>query len=194
MDVLSNYALTVFTEEEFGVSPYMVSLVLQLALTLGILLSPALMTRLNRRPHFVSGCVGIALIHVTLGIDSFFGVSASQPLLRYLPVLLITAFGFAFGLGLSAPYVLSGELFTQQTRAWGCAIPMAGRYVFQFVQLKTFLGLVAGVGLPGFYFVQAITALLGAGLALALLPETRGKTFAQLEVIFQGRGEGKGMV
>ena len=34
------------------------------------------------------------------------------------------------------------------------------------------------------YWLQALTALLGGGFALAFLPETRDKTFTQLENIF----------
>ena len=34
------------------------------------------------------------------------------------------------------PYTLTGELFPQQTRAWGCGLSLAARFLAQFVQLK----------------------------------------------------------
>ena len=41
---------------------------------------------------------------------------------------------------------------------------------------------------------QALTALLGGGFALAVLPETRDKTFTQLENIFSPNYEEKELV
>ena len=48
-----------------------------------------------------------------------------------------------------------------------------------------------------FYFTfekQALTALLGGGFALAVLPETRDKTFTELENIFSPNYEEKELV
>ena len=41
---------------------------------------------------------------------------------------------------------------------------------------------------------QALTALFGGGFALAVLPETRDKTFTQLENIFSPNYEEKELV
>ena len=41
---------------------------------------------------------------------------------------------------------------------------------------------------------QALTALFGGGFALAVLPETRDKTFTQLENIFSPNHEEKELV
>merc|ERR1712226_329844 len=96
------------------------------------------------------------------------------------------SFGVSFGLGVGCvPYTLSGELFPQNMRSWGCGMALAVRYVCQFVQLKVFLLMKVGLGMSGVYWSWCITALLGAMFAMWLLPETRNKTFSQLEIIFQ---------
>ena len=81
-------------------------------------------------------------------------------MLNYLPLILVLGFGFIYGLGIctvnffififtkkqqlqkfslpngQVPYTLTGELFPQQTRAWGCGLSLAARFLAQFVQLK----------------------------------------------------------
>jgi SP family facilitated glucose transporter-like MFS transporter 8 len=193
-DVLSYYALTLLIFPGVSASPSVLAVLLQTAFTLGMLGSPFVMARVNRRPQFIIGCLAIALHMFLLGLDTFFEISANNLSLCYLPFGLMISFGFSFGLGVGAvPYTLSGELFPQQMRSWGCGLALAVRYVFQFVQLKVFFGTVATFGMAGFYWVNACTALMGGAFAFALLPETRDKTFTELEAIFTaGRGQGGG--
>merc|ERR1719430_138653 len=148
----------------------------QAAITIGMVLSP-----------LVTSSLAVALVMILLGLDNLLQFSSSRPLLNHLPLTLVLGFGFIYGLGVcTVPYTLTGELFPQQTRAWGCGLSLTARFLAQFVQLKVFLHLVAAIGVPGFYWSCAVAALLGGAIAMALLPETRGKTFAELEVIFTG--------
>jgi len=184
MDVISYYGMTLlaFPGVELSISSMLVFF--QAAITLGMVLSPLITSRVNRRPHFILGSLAVALFMILLGLDNLLQFSSR---LNHLPLILVLGFGFIYGLGVcTVPYTLTGELFPQQTRAWGCGLSLASRFLAQFVQLKVFLHLVETVGIPGFYWSCAVAALLGGAIAMLLLPETRGKTFAQLEVIFTG--------
>jgi len=190
MDVISYYGMTLLAFPGVKLSTSSLLVLFQAAITLGMLLSPLITSRINRRPHFILGSLAIALFMILLGLDNLLQFSSSRPLLKYLPLILVLGFGFIYGLGVcTVPYTLTGELFPQQTRAWGCGLSLASRFLAQFVQLKVFLHLVAAIGVPGFYWSCAVAALLGGAIAMALLPETRGKTFAELEMIFIGGGE-----
>ena len=68
------------------------------------------------------------------------------------------------------------------------------RYVGAFLQLKMFLLVVSWVGMSGFYWLQGCSALLGAVVVLALLPETKDMTFTQLERIFDPKSQEKNPV
>lgn len=191
-DVLSYYALTLLVFPGVDVSPFVLATLLQSSFTLGMMFAPLLMTKMNRRPQFVLGCVSISLTMLLLGLDSHFQVSMSHHSLRYLPIGLLLFFGVVFGLGIGCvPYTLSGELFPQNVRSWGCGMALAVRYVMQFVQLKVFLLLKMMLGMCGVYWVWSTTALAGAVFALCLLPETRNKTFTELEVIFHKQKQDK---
>merc|ERR1719318_1673225 len=122
-----------------------------------------------------------------LAADTHLGFSTSVPSLNYLPVILLISFGINFGIGIGTiPFTLTGEIFPQHLRTYGCAITTASRYVMQFIQLKFFFLTVSSFGMCGTYFIQSCVAVFGAIFAFCVLPETRNKTFTELENIFEG--------
>ena len=155
--------------------------------TLGML-TTAILPEMNRRPQFILGAISLALHMFLLAADTHLGVSTSVPSLNYFPVILLVSYAFNFGIGIGTiPFTLTGEVFPQHLRTYGCAIATASRYVMQFIQRKFFFFSVSYLGLGGTYCIQASIALFGSVFAFCLLPETRHKTFTELEHIFEGR-------
>ena len=127
-DVLSYYSLTLLIFPGVDLSPTVLAVLLQTTFTVGMVFAPLIMSRVNRRPQFATGCLALALIMILLGIDDYFELSATNPSLSYLPVFLLLIFGLAFGLGVGAiPFTLSGELFPHQMRSYGCGTALAFR-------------------------------------------------------------------
>ena len=128
-DVLSYYSLTLFIFPGVSLSPTVLAVCHQTSFSIGMIISPFIMSRINRRPQFVVGCLVVAIHMVLLGFDNYLELSATQPYLSYLPVILLMSFGISFGLGIgSIPYTLSGELFPHQMRSWGCGTALAFRF------------------------------------------------------------------
>ena len=151
------------------------------------MLATTVLPQVGRRPQFIIGCLSIAVHMFLLGFDNYLQISATIPALNYLPVILLISFGLSFGLGIGAiPWTLTGEVFPQHLRTYGCAITVAARYVMQFVQLKLFFLTVSSFGMSGTYWIQGCVAVTGGAFAFFMLPETRNKTFTELETIFQG--------
>ena len=160
-----------------------------MSFTVGML-ATAILPELNRRTQFIFGALSLSLHMFLLGVDSFLQLSSSIPSLNYLPIILLISFGFNFGIGIGTiPFTLNGEIFPQHLRTYGCAISTASRYVMQFIQLKLFFLTVSSCGMSGTYWVQSCVALLGSVFAFCFLPETRNKTFTELEQIFEGNIE-----
>ena len=155
------------------------------------MLATAVLPEMNRRPQFILGSLSLALHMFLIGANTHLRLSASIPHLHYLPVLLLVSYAFNFGIGIGTiPFTLTGEIFPQHLRTYGCAITTASRYVMQFIQLKFFFFSVATAGLGGTYCIQASVALLGSVFAFFLLPETRQKTLSELEKLFDKREVG----
>ena len=105
-----------------------------------------------------------------------------------------TLCGLSSGRHIADNITLSAELFPRQLRSFGAGIALASRYIFAFIQLKIFLVLVDAIGMSGFYWIQAATAIFAGAFALLMLPETRDKTFAKLEIIFAAKESKKNPV
>jgi len=186
-DTFSYYALTLFKYPGVSLSPSVIAVLFQMSYTLGML-TTAILPEMNRRPQFILGAVSLALHMFLLAADTHLGFSTSVPSLNYFPVILLVSYAFNFGIGIGTiPFTLTGEVFPQHLRTYGCAITTASRYVMQFIQLKFFFLSVSHLGLGGTYCIQASVALCGSVFAFCLLPETRHKTFTELEHIFQRR-------
>jgi len=188
-DNLSYYALTVFIFPGVSLSPSVITIFFQTSFSVGML-ATALLPQLGRRPQFILGAFSIAFHMFLLGFDNYLEISSTIPALNYLPVVLLISFGINFGIGIGTiPWTLTGEIFPQHLRTYGCAITVAARYVMQFIQLKTFFFTVSCFGMSGLFWIQGCVAVIGGGFAFFLLPETRNKTFTELENIFEGKKE-----
>merc|ERR1712037_819803 len=106
---ISYYGMTLlaFPGVELSISSMLVFF--QAAITLGMVLSPLLTSRVNRRPHFILGSLAVALFMILLGLDNLLQFSSSRPLLNYLPLILVLGFGFIYGIGVCVVSFLSNR-------------------------------------------------------------------------------------
>ena len=156
-----------------------------MSITIGMF-ATALIPNLNRRPQFILGALSLALHMFLLGFDNYLGWSSSIPSLNYFPIVLLISFGFNYGIGIGTiPFTLTGEIFPQQLRTYGCSFSLAFRYIYSFIQLKMFFLMVSSLGMSGTYWFQGSIALFGCVFAFCLLPETRNKTLTELEQLFE---------
>ena len=91
-----------------------------------------IMSRVNRRPQYILSSATMSFCLLLLGAFNF-GPLTSLPLMdaaqRYLalPCVLLLGFGYGAGVG-PVPYTLTGELFPQQYKSFGCSFCIAMRY------------------------------------------------------------------
>jgi len=185
-DDISYYALTIFKYPGTGISPSGVAILFQLSFTIGLMVAPFVMTRIGRRPQFVGGGLGLAVTLFVIGGCHHFDLFSTTPMMTWMPVILHFVYGLIFGLGFGpVPYTLTGELFPQHLKALGCGISFATRYVAQFVQLKMFIVCRDYLGMSGVYWSHSFVAIAASIFVSLLLPETRNKTYSELDNIFR---------
>ena len=64
---------------------------------------------------------------------------------------------------------------------------MIFRDITAFAWLKTFPDLTRAIGLQGVFFIHGAVALIGCAVVFFFLPETRGKSLAEIETLFKSR-------
>mmetsp|Transcript_78809 Transcript_78809/g.142155 ORF Transcript_78809/g.142155 Transcript_78809/m.142155 type:complete len:167 (-) Transcript_78809:93-593(-) len=99
-------------------------------------------------------------------------------------LVLVCSFGyiafFSIGLG-PIPWLMMGELFPQQIRSNASSIAAALNWSCSFVTTETVSSLKGAIGFSGVFGLYACVLALGTVYVALRVPETKGKSFAELE-------------
>ena len=142
-----------------------------------------LIDKLGRRPLLIMGLAGVAL-SLTLAAVGF-STDDTNPTLVLIGILGFVA-SFAVSLG-PVMWVLFSEIFPNRIRGFAIAIVGAINSFTSFVVQQVFPVLLDSIGgslTLLFYVVMAVFFLV---LVVRYLPETRGKTLEELEVVMGTR-------
>jgi facilitated trehalose transporter len=107
--------------------------------------------------------------------------------LKIVPVVCLLGFVCSSMVGLlSIPWTLTAELFPNAIRSMGHSIAFSLANVLMFVAVQSYRPLLYILGGP--HAVQwffAFFSMIGFFFALCFLPETHGKTLAEIEMYFE---------
>lgn len=67
-----------------------------------------------------------------------------------------------------------------QVRSIGCTICFCLSWILAFVMVKFFEAVANAVGMHGWVFFFAICTTFGAIFTITVIPETKGKTYAEI--------------
>ena len=121
-----------------------------------------------------------------LGCYHYFNLSLTHPIINYSPVGLLIIFGLAYSLFVGAvPFTLMSEIFPQQTKSLGSGLSLAFRNVITFFVLKQYFYLKNLGGMELIYWLHGGLAIMLVLFVWLLLPETRNKTYTELDRTFR---------
>ena len=107
---------------------------------------------------------------------------------KQLPVLWLLLYMVGFGLGWGpVPILLMSELLPARYRNQGSAIVISANWTGGFLVTLLFGPLTAALGGGGVFCVFGVACLLAAGFVWRCVPETRGKTLEDIELMFLSR-------
>ncbi|CAB4290221.1 unnamed protein product [Prunus armeniaca] len=155
--------------------------------TIAILVATFFLDRLGRRRLLLSSVAGMIFSLVCLGvgltiIDHHRDTVPWAIALCITMVLLNVAF-FSIGLG-PITWVYSSEIFPLKLRAQGVSMGVAVNRITSGVISMTFLSLYKAITIGGAFFLYAGIGALSWVFFYMLLPETRGRTLEETEVLF----------
>lgn len=140
-----------------------------------------LVDRLGRRPLLLGSLAGMIAAASLLGTYFFLG-DAAPPTIA-LVALVIYISSFSLGLG-PLPWALMAELLPDRTRGPASAVATTINWLCSFLVTESFAAATTAFSPASTFFFFAAVCLAGFAFVSAALPETKGKTLAEIEAHF----------
>lgn len=135
---------------------------------------------------FLTGiCLAIIAVYFTLQKMKY-----NTQTYSWIPVVATMAYAVVFkgGLGI-VPIILTGELFPTSVKAMGMTIADAMYVIFSAFSIYLYQTLANNYGLHVPFYVFAVFTILTAAFSYFYVPETKGKTLEQIQLMLKGYGE-----
>jgi sugar porter (SP) family MFS transporter len=138
--------------------------------------------RLGRRPLLLTSTAGVAVTTASLAVTLRVGGAAPAPAACIASVLAVVA-AYSVGYG-SVVSTYSAEILPLRLRAQGASLGVAVNRLTCGLVGMTFISLADGITMPGCFFLYAGVTAAAFVFVYARVPETRGRSLEDMEVLF----------
>lgn len=179
VNILFNYADEIYRAAGYNVSQMLFNIVITGAINvLASFVAMSLIDRFGRRSLMLAGCAGIGLAHLVSSFAYARHVTGS-------PVLCLTLAAIACYAASLAPvtWVLLTELFPTPLRSKGLSLAASFLWIGSFLVTYSFPLISHRFGMSLTFLFYAVVCLLGFVLVSTSVPETKGKSLEDLELI-----------
>lgn len=153
-----------------------------------ILIAIILIDRVGRKPLLYVSTIGMTVCLFGMGATlSFFGQGSVSIALAILAVCGNVAF-FSVGIG-PVCWVITSEIFPLRVRAQASALGAVGNRLCSGFVAMSFLSVAHAITFGGTFFVFSAISALSVVFVYKCIPETKGKSLEQIELLFQDRYE-----
>lgn len=152
-----------------------------------ILVATLLLDRVGRRRLLLTSTGGIIVALTGLGFCLTIVEHSKEELVWALGLSIASVYMFVafFSIGLGPiTWVYSSEIFPLRLRAQGMSIGVAVNRLMNATISMTFISIYKGITIGGTFFLFGGLAVLAWGFFYFLLPETKGRSLEEMEVLF----------
>lgn len=190
----SFYAVPIFRKTFGGMNPHLAAIAVSFVQLLASCLSGLLIDTVGRLPLLIVSSVLMSMALAGFGSYAYYEeVHRNQRIQNvmfhqsvgqndWIPLLCVLVFTIAFSLGMSPiSWLLIGELFPLEYRAFGSAMATAFSYLCAFVGVKTFVDFQQALGLHGAFWLYASISVGGLCFVVCFVPETKGRDLDEMD-------------
>ncbi|OWR44135.1 facilitated trehalose transporter Tret1-like [Danaus plexippus] len=178
------YAQEIFATTETKIQPYQESIILGCVQVATCCLSVVLVDRLGRKPLLLLSALGVGLMNGALGTYFYFDTTnkSSVTPLFWLPIAALLIYIVCYAIGLSTvPYVIISEMFPTNVKLYASCVAHIYTGVCMFAVQKLFQVVKDLCGIYTVFWGFSAFSILGLIFMLAVLPETKGKSFVSIQ-------------
>jgi sugar porter (SP) family MFS transporter len=156
------------------------------AKTAFILVAILLIDKVGRKPLLYVSTIGMTICLSTLSLSLFFLKGESFGIgLSLFSVCANVAF-FSVGIG-PVCWVLTSEIFPLRLRAQASALGAVGNRICSGLIAMSFLSVSRAITVAGTFAIFATISALSVAFVYFLVPETKGKSLEEIEVLFESK-------
>ncbi|XP_038110917.1 facilitated trehalose transporter Tret1-like [Culex quinquefasciatus] len=183
------YSTSIFQAANVAIKPELATILLGLLQVLGTLLSALLVDRLGRRLLLLASsgtmCVNVLALGVYLQL---LAVNPTQvDSLGWIPVLTLCLYVTLFSVGLGpVPWLMLGEIFPNDVKGPASALANITSFGLSFAMSRLFPLARDGIGSGPTFVIFAGFCLLAMVFVVLVVPETKGKSLADIQKMLAG--------
>ncbi|KAF5270584.1 hypothetical protein FQR65_LT05482 [Abscondita terminalis] len=188
--VINAYIQTIMEQSQTSLSAETSSLIFAAIQIPCVIVSSVLVDKFGRRPLLIISSLGCALSLAGEGVYFYLLQRKDADLSNsyFVPTLCLTLYFIMISFGISnIAFVALGELFTPKAKKIGGTVFAFYTGFLFFVSNKIFNPIVESWGMHVAFWIFAGVCLLGVFFGLFILPETKGKTFDEIQKILHGK-------
>lgn len=177
INVIFNYAEEVFKAAGYGVSDILFNIVITgIVNLLFTFVAIHTVDRLGRRPLMLIGAGGLAGLYAFLGLGYFHGSTGIHML--FLVVAAIACYAMSLA---PVTWVVISELFPNRIRGAAMSVAVFSLWAACTALTFTFPWLKGELGAHGVFWLYGAICVVGFGVILRYLPETRGRSLEDID-------------
>lgn len=182
----------IFKSAGASISPEVATIIIGVIQVVATFISTIVIEKLGRRILLLSSAVMMCICGVALGVFFYLKYKDNPDLdliesISWLPLVSLCIFIVAFSVGFGPiPWIVASELCTPNIKGFVSSSGGTFNWILAFIVTKTFLNMREGLGEGGPFWLFAGITLLGAIFVFIFLPETKGKSIDEIQVLLGG--------
>lgn len=183
------YTMPIFKSAGSDIDPTIATIIVGIVQTVFTVISSLLIDKAGRRPLLLQSCIMMGACLTALGVYFKLQVDGNDVTnIGWLPLAAMVIFIITFSLGFGPiPWMMMGELFSSECKGVASGIAVMLNWCLVFLVTKVFPTMVKSIGMHNTFWVFAGFMVGATIFVFFVIPETKGKTAAQIQAELAGR-------
>lgn len=183
------YSTGIFKDADTGFSDATCTVLVGVMMVIATFVSLFFIDRVGRRPLLILSAGFMCVC--TFGVGFYFFEKDSNPdfakTFTWLPVLCCCLYVIMFSFGFGAiPWLLMAELFSDDIKGIAGSISGTCNWLAAFIVTISYPLVSGSIGIGPTFWIFTCLTLLAVIFVIFLVPETKGKTFLEIQAILEG--------
>ncbi|KAG8243821.1 hypothetical protein J6590_038301 [Homalodisca vitripennis] len=183
------YTTSIFTSAGASLNPSIQTIIVGIVAVVVTYISTLIIDRMGRRPLLLISDFFMAICTFFLGLYFFLQTNTSFDVttISWLPILSVCVYLVMFSIGFGPiPWMFVSEVFPRKIAGYACSLCCMVNWLGVFLVTKFFSDINAAIGTYASFWLFTIISGIGTAFVYFLVPETKGKTVEEVQVLLSG--------